>query len=94
MSNDLGSNPIEIDSEGATSAITKPLRIKAIRWYRPTTADHKASLLVASGGDTVWKANATVAKQDLVQYFGQVGIRVDGLYCDDLDSGILYIYVA
>lgn len=86
----LASNPIVIDEEGADTLITTGVKIRSILWYLPAASDDKASLLDAVGGNVIYKANCVTAKQGI--YYNLGGLWVDGLYCDDLDSGVLYIY--
>ena len=84
-------NPIVVT--GTTAASNKIIDhqgfVKFIRWYKPTAVGHIVSITNQYGD--------RVTKEYCMQANLSVDIPVfsicDGLYCDDLDSGELYIYM-
>ena len=91
MANVLTTNPIILDTAGATSLIARPLRIRTIVWYGATTAAHTIRIHDASGGNIIFGANARVADETIVVTLD--GIRVTGLYLTTLDSGTVLVYL-
>lgn len=86
-------NPIKVT--GTTAADTEILgdgvlaHVKYIRWYKPTTAGHLCN--VTDGArNTIMKMNAEGAN-DTQQW--PIYTTYEGLRCDDLDSGELYIHI-
>ena len=85
--------PIKVT--GATDADTEILPktsyvfIQFIRWYKPTTTGH-LSHITDGDGNTIIKMNAISA--DDSQMWPIYG-GYDGIRCDDLDSGELYIHI-
>lgn len=96
MANAVDQNPIIVDTQGATALVTQTIRVRKIRWVGATTADHVAQIKNRHG-KIMWRT--------LLTDIGTVGeivapiesdfdcFPMDGLLVDDLDSGILYIYV-
>jgi hypothetical protein len=83
-------NPIVIES--AISASTKVtdnlIFIKSVYWYHPTTAGQLASLKDSNGNVII----PLRCESDGISQWFDINISVDGIYCDDLDSGTLYVY--
>ena len=65
-------------------------RLLWVHWYLPTTADHKFSLIDGSDNQ-ILKGNCVTVKESL--WYPCDGTFHNGLFCDDLDSGELYIAV-
>ena len=63
--------------------------INFVYWYNPTTAGHLLSLIDQNGNDIVVARCETDGESQLLP----VGVKADGLHCDDMDSGTLYIYI-
>ena len=83
-------SPIKITgtSVASTEVITGIIYIKHIYWYVPTTVGHICSLKDRSGGDIAVLACEVVNESQLFPVF----TTFDGIFCDDLDSGTVYIY--
>ena len=77
------------DADTEILAKTKHVFIQFIRWYKPTTSGHLCHI-TDGDGNTIMKMNATSANDTQMWpvYNGYNGIR-----CDDMDSGELYIYI-
>ena len=84
-------NPIKVT--GTTSADTIILDrmafVKFIKWYKPTAIGHICHITDSE--------NVTIAKfycdTDDVSQIDPLFILVNGIKCDDMDSGELYIYI-
>lgn len=102
MANNLNSNPIYIDTAGATSAITKRLYLRGVAWVSDETggdhdiaADDDFLLHDAAGGDRIIGKQAKSAGDDLyISWSGPNGFPVDGIYVTTMDGGVCYIYLA
>ena len=83
-------NPIPVAS--AISALTivtpKLLLVRAVYWYNPATAGDLANF-VDNYGNVIIPLRCEVDNQSL---FYELNIMCDGINCDDLDSGTVYIY--
>lgn len=92
-------NPISVTGEviGALREITNsPTAIQSVLWYGVTTAGHLLSLK-DKDGNVILKmgADAPGTSGKLTYYMSfPKGLSVNGIYCDDMDSGELYIYRA
>lgn len=62
--------------------------IKYLYWYAPTTIGHLCSLKDKAGADIAILACETANGSLLFPLYTQF----HGIYCDDMDSGTLYIY--
>jgi hypothetical protein len=85
-------NPMTITG-GAVTGSTKVTDIetflKFITWSRPTTVGHLVSIKNKHGVQLA-KRYCDTANVDIdIPIF----TLVDGIYCDDLDSGELYFYI-
>ena len=92
MANKLTTNPIVLDTAGATSAIAIPLGIQAIVWDNPGAAGAQCVLHDAAGGNVIWQCTAQA------QYVGgriefPRALRVAGLYLTTLGSGTVLVYL-
>lgn len=92
---DLTTNPIVLDTTGATSAITNALIISAIVWDSGASgaAGNTVLLNVSSGGAVVFAATLATAKDTLI-FCPARPFRVDGLYLTTLSNGTVYVYLA
>lgn len=89
MANNLTVNPIVLDTVGATSAITRAIKISHIRWTGITTTDHTAVIHDAASGNVVWSANGV---DGVDQHCDMHDMRFRGLYLTTLGSGVVYVY--
>ena len=82
--------PIKVT--GTTSADTEirpdMTYVKFVYWYKPTTVGHLLTLKDSAGNELVqgYCENANES-----QWF-PVFLTCNGIHCDDMDSGSLYIY--
>ena len=85
-------NPIKVT--GTTSADTEILEhlahVKFIRWYKPTTAGHVCHI-TDGARNTIIKMNA---EGDNDTQMWPIFTTYDGIRCDDMDSGELYIHIS
>lgn len=91
-------NPYKITG-GAVSTSTKitdeTVIIQRILWYGATTAGHLLSV-TDKAGNTLYKCSADAPGSSGVLTYSDdfpLGLAVSGIYCDDMDSGELYVYV-
>ena len=88
----VDSNSMPIVVTGTTDAssliISRGLYINYIYWYKPTTTGHLLSI-TDPNLRTIAKACCSVADQEVLIPISGI---YDGVYCDDMDSGELYIY--
>jgi hypothetical protein len=92
MANSTTTNPLVFDTAGASSAITRPVGIKAIYWDGPANANDVCLLHDAQGGNIVFKRTAPAANiAGDVLHFDQP-LVVKGLYLTTLASGTLLVY--
>ena len=91
-------NPYKITG-GAVSSSTKItneiVTVQAIVWYNVTTAGHLLHVL-DKAGNTLYKCSADAPGTNGVLTYSvtfPLGLTASGLYCSDMDSGELYIYV-
>jgi len=85
-------NPIRITGvTGSSEEIVARFihKVKFIRWYNPATSGDLCAIQDGAGCEII-SMNAE-ANNDTQHW--PLDIGVDGLYCDDLDSGELYIYI-
>ncbi len=92
MANDFTVNPIIVDTEMvANASIGRPIRVKRIIWFNPTTAGQLFNI-----GDGSTAANVLLTGRAEVNAQSQVfdlGRQIwKDFLVDDLDSGTLYIY--
>jgi len=84
-------NPIKVTgtSDAKALILSEWVVIRAVRWYVATTAGHLLALQ-DKHGDTIIKMRAEADNTSQTVY---LNIGVDEIYCDNMDSGELYIYV-
>lgn len=92
---DATSNPLKITG-GAVSTSTKitdnDLEIQKIVWYGATTNGHLLSV-TDKNGNQIYKATmATTKLTENIEADFPLGLYAHGVYCNDLDSGELYVY--
>ena len=82
--------PIKVTgTTSASQVITDDLiTIKHIYWLKPTAVGDICSLKNRAGADIVVLTCEAANESQLFPLF----TIFDGIYCDDLDSGTLYIY--
>ena len=87
----VAGSPIQITGTTNTNdKITDDLvYVKFIYWYAPTTAGHLCSIK-DKVGKVVGKFKCEVDNRSDILPVCQLS---QGLYCDDLDSGEVYIYI-
>lgn len=91
--NNLTSNPIYLDTAGATSAKTTRMQIKAIVWWdNASTAGDDLEIHDAAGGNLIFAAVAPTAKHTVI-FAPARPIFTKGLYLTTLDSGEVLVYV-
>lgn len=91
-------NPYKITG-GAVAASLKitdeSVTIQKIVWYGATTAGHLLSV-TDKAGNTLYKCSADAPGASGVLTYTDdfpLGLAASGVYCDDMDSGELYVYV-
>jgi len=91
MATDSTGSPVEVGSaiSASTAIITGVPYIKFIQWYKPTTVGHLCALQDGAGR-TILKLYCEVANESI---WAPIWGKYRDVYCDDLDSGTLYIYV-
>jgi hypothetical protein len=72
-------------SEKITDAL---IDISSIYWLQPTTAGHLCNLIGKNSQPII----SMRCESDNISQQWDINIVVDGIYCDDMDSGTLYIY--
>ena len=77
MANVLTSQPIKLDTTGATSAITTPINITAIA-VKPSAASWEVVLNVSDGGSRVYSNFGADKRGDFIVF--PKAILVTGLY--------------
>ena len=84
-------NPIKCTGTASTSEEIKSglTSIRFVYWYNPSTAGDLLSLIDANGFDIVVARCEIDGESQILP----VGLKVDGIHCDDMDSGTLYIYI-
>lgn len=84
-------NPIKVTGTTASSTaiLTKGAFVKFIKWYKPTTVGHLCNI-TDGDGNTIVKMYCDTANTSMTE---PVFLWVDHIYCDDMDSGELYIYI-
>ena len=63
--------------------------MRYVYWYNPTTAGHLLSLIDSKGDDIV----VARCESDGESQWLPVYTKFNDIYCDDMDSGTLYIYI-
>ena len=73
----------------ATKITDRLVYIKFIYWHNPTTVGHLAKLTDREG-NTILPMNCDAANQSQMW---PIWTAFKGVYCDDLDSGELFIFI-
>ena len=89
-----GDNPIVVTgTTDATDDIkTTTVLISQLYWLQATTGGHLLSLQDGNGRQ-LFAFYCTTANTSQTFLFDPPLIATDGLYCDDMDSGTLYVFV-
>ena len=84
-------NPIKCTGTASADEeiLGRPAYIKFIYWYNPSTEGHLLALKDPSGEDIV----VARCEADNESQWLPVFTRFNGIHCDDMDSGTLYIYI-
>ena len=84
-------NPLKCTGTSSASEVVyaNPVFIRFIYWYNPATEGHLLSLIDSGGNDIV----VARCEKDGESQWLPVYTRFDSIYCDDMDSGTLYIYI-
>lgn len=85
-------NPIRATGTTAVSqaviAPSQAVYVNRIYWFNPTTAGHLCTLKDSRGNFiTELRAESNNGSQQI-----EIDAYFDDIYCDDMDSGTLYIY--
>jgi hypothetical protein len=87
---DAKGNPIKITgtTDSSTEVTATPIHVKSVYWLQPTTQGHKLALQHSDGRDIIemYCQDANVSLQ------ADINIKCNGIFCDDMDSGTVYIY--
>ena len=93
MANALNGNPIVLDTAGATSEVTHPLAITAIKYDAPGALGAVCSLHDANGGALLFEHTAAAQHSGALMVFAPP-LHAKGLYLTTLASGKLLVYQA
>lgn len=74
-------------TDAATEITSKLTKIKFIYWYKPTTAGQLCHIYAGNGSNEFKMA----ADADGASQQWNIFTTFNGIWCDDLDSGELYI---
>lgn len=95
MSNNLFTNPVQLDTIGATSAITHMILLAGIVWDSGDSGAVGDNLVIHSesaGTNIVFQATLAVAK-DTIIFAPATPIPLIGLYLTTLDHGVVLVYL-
>ena len=93
ISSDITHNPWVITGDTNTSVkiSDEQVKVKWVYWFNPTTSGHLLSLTDKNGDQIIEAicegANESVPPLPIFQTY-------TGVYCNDMDSGTLYIFVS
>ena len=88
MANALNTNPLSLDTPGATVLVSSRLKIQRVIWKATTLGDNAE--IQDKDGNTIWKWTAE-ATPDMVE--SNIGDNwYNGLKMPTLGSGTLYVY--
>lgn len=95
MTNILTTNPLILDTTGATSALTRLLYITSIVWDSGTSGAVGDQCVIhdASGGNIIFTATLAVAK-DTIRWQPANPYYAPGFYLTTLGHGTVLIYLA
>ena len=82
---------------GTTAASTKItdeiVYVKSVYWYKPTNAAHLLNLIDKEGGPIITMDGNGLGTGNPTSHQRIVESVFNGIYCDDLDSGTVFIYI-
>ena len=84
-----------IDTQSATAITTDMIRVSKFRWRAPAAVAGNLCVVKNAAGKVVWQSNAAGGNfidDSSHDGVGPVG-NVKGLIVDDLDSGVLDVYL-
>lgn len=91
MANKLGTNPMTLDTAGATSLFPTPVHVSSLAWVNPTTIGHQL-IINDKNGNLIVKLTCTVANQavnvDVLDAWWNNGFQIA-----QIDSGIAVIFM-
>ena len=94
-STSIGNSPIVVTGTStASSAITTAfyrMRINRLTWLTPADQEQKLALQDGNGKE-LYEFYCDNDKETLSESFDPPLLAINGIYCDDMDSGTLYIY--
>jgi len=98
MANSLNSNPLLFDTKGATSAVTKQLRIQCIQWVGDAGDVADTSTLDIRVNGVSIKINLQMAAESGYGVYYQAGpfthpITCSDFYVTDMDEGNVLVWV-
>ncbi len=96
MANILTTNPIQLDTTGATSALARSLLIAGIIWDSGDSGAVGDNCVIHSesaGTNVIWRATLDVAKKTIL-FAPSRPTLVIGLYLTTLDNGLVLVYLA
>src|ERR1700690_476983 len=76
MANLITTDPLILDSTG-TIAFTRPLLVKRVEWYVPTTIGHQA-IIADLGGNVILEGTCEVASQSQILWSGPQKLTLPG----------------
>ena len=94
MANILTTNPVQLDTVGATSAIARGLLISAIIWDSGGSGVAGNTCVIhseAAGTNVIFSATLAVAK-DVIIFAPAKSVYVTGLYLTTLANGLVLVY--
>ena len=91
LTTDTTGNPIKVTGTASSDeTITDVLAfVKWIYWYKPTTAGHLINITDKHGNTIV----PGYCETDNESQWLPIYSTCDGIHCDNMDSGALYIYI-
>ncbi len=95
MANDVTGSPWRIDTQSATAITTDMIRVSKFRWVSPAAIAGHLCVVKNAAGKIVWRsvaAGGNFIDDSSHDGHGPVG-NVKGLIVDDLDSGVLDVYL-
>ena len=66
--------------------------VKSVYWYTPGAAAHLVNLIDKEGGPIITMIGDSTGDTNANSQQWDINVAFDGIYCDDMDSGTLYIY--
>lgn len=94
MSNSLTTNPIVIDTPGATPLLTQRVEVVKIRWVSVTASAADQAIVQHQDGTSAWESSAVGANYiDSDAWEKDNPLVLNGLKVPTLANGNLYLYL-